>query len=69
MSAKSEPAFNRAFKREFGLPPGQYRKKVSGLVVLSEDDSPEVQASELSCLRYALRWCFRKRSFPAIRHP
>lgn len=42
---ESEPAFNRAFKREFGLPPGQYRKKVSGPeVVLSEDDSPEVQA-------------------------
>ena len=24
---ESEAAFNRAFKREFGLPPGQYRKK------------------------------------------
>ena len=32
-------------------------------------NSPEVQASELSSLRYALRWCFRTRSFPAIRHP
>jgi AraC-like DNA-binding protein len=26
----SEAAFNRAFKREFGLPPGQYRKKLTG---------------------------------------
>jgi AraC-like DNA-binding protein len=25
----SEAAFNRAFKREFGIPPGQYRKAVS----------------------------------------
>jgi AraC-like DNA-binding protein len=27
---ESEAAFNRAFKREFGLPPAQYRKTVSG---------------------------------------
>jgi AraC-like DNA-binding protein len=26
---ESEAAFNRAFRREFGLPPGQYRKKLS----------------------------------------
>lgn len=26
---ESEAAFNRAFKREFGLPPGQYRKKLA----------------------------------------
>ena len=26
----SEAAFNRAFKREFGVPPAQYRRKVSG---------------------------------------
>jgi AraC-like DNA-binding protein len=26
----SEAAFNRAFKREFGLPPAQYRKKLAG---------------------------------------
>src|SRR4030095_8261160 len=25
---ESEAAFNRAFKREFGLPPGQYRKSL-----------------------------------------
>jgi AraC-like DNA-binding protein len=25
---ESEAAFNRAFKREFGLPPGQYRKNL-----------------------------------------
>jgi AraC-like DNA-binding protein len=25
---ESEAAFNRAFKREFGLPPAQYRKKI-----------------------------------------
>lgn len=27
---ESEAAFNRAFKREFGLPPAQYRKKLAG---------------------------------------
>jgi AraC-like DNA-binding protein len=27
---ESEAAFNRAFKREFGLPPAQYRRKLSG---------------------------------------
>jgi AraC-like DNA-binding protein len=27
---ESEAAFNRAFKREFGLPPAQYRKKLVG---------------------------------------
>jgi AraC-like DNA-binding protein len=26
---ESEAAFNRAFKREFGLPPGRYRKKLA----------------------------------------
>lgn len=26
----SEAAFNRAFKREFGLPPGRYRKRLTG---------------------------------------
>ncbi len=27
---ESEAAFNRAFKREFGLPPAQYRKRLTG---------------------------------------
>jgi AraC-like DNA-binding protein len=27
---ESEAAFNRAFKREFGLPPARYRKKLAG---------------------------------------
>jgi AraC-like DNA-binding protein len=27
---ESEAAFNRAFKREFGLPPAQYRRKLTG---------------------------------------
>jgi AraC-like DNA-binding protein len=27
---ESEAAFNRAFKREFGIPPGQFRKRASG---------------------------------------
>ncbi|MCC6947787.1 MAG: AraC family transcriptional regulator [Bradyrhizobiaceae bacterium] len=27
---ESEAAFNRAFKREFGLPPAQYRKRLAG---------------------------------------
>jgi transcriptional regulator GlxA family with amidase domain len=26
---ESEAAFNRAFKREFGLPPAQYRRKLA----------------------------------------
>jgi AraC-like DNA-binding protein len=26
---ESEAAFNRAFKREFGLPPGQFRKRTA----------------------------------------
>jgi AraC-like DNA-binding protein len=28
---ESEAAFNRAFKREYGLPPAQYRRKVAGI--------------------------------------
>ena len=31
---ESEAAFNRAFKREFSLPPGQYRKKFAARVVV-----------------------------------
>jgi AraC-like DNA-binding protein len=27
---ESEAAFNRAFKREFGLPPAKYRRKLAG---------------------------------------
>lgn len=27
---ESEPAFNRAFKRQFGQPPGRYRSAVKG---------------------------------------
>ena len=27
MGYESEPAFNRAFKREFGLPPARYRRE------------------------------------------
>jgi AraC-like DNA-binding protein len=35
---ESEAAFNRAFRREFGLPPGQYRKKLaqSGVALKGE---------------------------------
>jgi AraC-like DNA-binding protein len=32
---ESEAAFNRAFKREFGLPPAKYRRKVAGRDVRS----------------------------------
>jgi AraC-like DNA-binding protein len=32
---ESEAAFNRAFKREFGLPPGQYRNEHRGAVAAS----------------------------------
>ena len=32
---ESEAAFNRAFKREFGLPPAQYRKQLSTAPVVS----------------------------------
>lgn len=31
---ESQAAFNRAFKREFSLPPGQYRKKLAASVVV-----------------------------------
>jgi hypothetical protein len=29
-SRKAEAAFNRAFKREFGAPPGQFRRQFKG---------------------------------------
>jgi AraC-like DNA-binding protein len=32
---ESEAAFNRAFRREFGLPPAQYRKKILGREIRS----------------------------------
>jgi transcriptional regulator GlxA family with amidase domain len=28
---KSEPAFNRAFKREFGLPPARFRMRIKSV--------------------------------------
>jgi AraC-like DNA-binding protein len=28
---KSEPAFNRAFKREFGLPPARFRTRIKSV--------------------------------------
>ena len=34
----SEAAFNRAFKREFGLPPGRYRKKLTGNTLRATDE-------------------------------
>jgi AraC-like DNA-binding protein len=41
---ESEAAFNRAFKREFGLPPAQYRKKILGQAVgSSQGQRPSVQ--------------------------
>jgi AraC-like DNA-binding protein len=38
---ESEAAFNRAFKREFGLPPARYRRKVAGngAELLAADES------------------------------
>ena len=43
---ESEAAFNRAFKREFGLPPGRYRNdhKSSPAKKASEDLEPEIHA-------------------------
>jgi len=42
---ESEAAFNRAFKREFGLPPAQYRKKVTGQKArVSRGERPSVQS-------------------------
>jgi AraC-like DNA-binding protein len=38
---ESEAAFNRAFKREFGLSPGQYRKKLMGNSVEPESEHPQ----------------------------
>lgn len=35
---ESQAAFNRAFKREFGLPPAQYRRKLA-----ASDDDPEAR--------------------------
>jgi AraC-like DNA-binding protein len=41
---ESEAAFNRAFKREFGLPPAQYRRKVAaGHAGLSVGEPPPAQ--------------------------
>ena len=38
---ESEAAFNRAFKREFGLPPARYRRKMAGADVgLAEGERP-----------------------------
>jgi AraC-like DNA-binding protein len=40
---ESEAAFNRAFKREFGLPPGQYRKKLAEGGVAPEGEPFSIQ--------------------------
>jgi AraC-like DNA-binding protein len=37
---ESEAAFNRAFKREFGQPPAQYRRRISEAVLLPRPASP-----------------------------
>jgi AraC-like DNA-binding protein len=44
----SETGFNRAFKREFGLPPGRYRKSVIGKGVSSPDGDGMTQQSATS---------------------
>jgi len=42
---ESEAAFNRAFKREFGLPPAQYRRKFFGQdVKLAKGERPSLQS-------------------------
>ncbi len=40
---ESEAAFNRAFKREFGLPPAKYRKKLAGNGFGPEDEGFSAQ--------------------------
>jgi AraC-like DNA-binding protein len=42
---ESEAAFNRAFKREFGLPPAQYRKKLANETGASPSRSTRQAAS------------------------
>ena len=42
---ESEAAFNRAFKREFGLPPGQFRKS-GGQAPLPQRHSPDLPRQE-----------------------
>ena len=42
---KSQAAFNRAFKREFGLPPAQYRRKLSGQEIgISAGERPSLHS-------------------------
>ena len=38
---ESEAAFNRAFKREFGLPPGQYRRQAAGMETAASPATPD----------------------------
>jgi AraC-like DNA-binding protein len=47
---ESEAAFNRAFKREFGLPPARYRRKVAGNgaeLLAAEGSEPEGSTARL----------------------
>jgi AraC-like DNA-binding protein len=39
-SYDSEASFNRAFKREFALPPSQYRKRLAGNGTNPESELP-----------------------------
>jgi AraC-like DNA-binding protein len=41
----SEAAFNRAFKREFGVPPGQFRRSSTRSDFVGGDGSARIQSS------------------------
>jgi AraC-like DNA-binding protein len=63
---ESEAAFNRAFKREFGRPPGRYRSDHKGCLVTRPGNGrgkDEIAAAALDMNRHSPS--LRKRSLPA----
>jgi hypothetical protein len=68
----SEAAFNRAFKREFGLPPGKYRKAHTGNTVRPESEQSRGRPAHSRLTRHETRGGARKTegsSVTALHHP